>query len=70
MTNSKVNEFEKELVAVFKKTGYVFGYERKTVKEDGGPDFFLYRLIAHSGIPHTNWVSAEALRNYLQAKTR
>ena len=70
MTNSKVNEFEKELVAVFKKTGYVFGYERKTVKEDGGADFFLFRLVTHSGVAHTNWVSAEALRNYLQDKIR
>jgi ribosomal protein S8 len=64
----KKNEFEPELVAVFKKTGHVFGYERQTVKEDGKSSFFLYRLITHSGVAHTNWVSKEAMRNYLQAK--
>jgi len=70
MTNSKVNEFEKELVAVFKKTGTVFGYERKTVKGDSGQDFFLYKLITHSGVAHTNWVTHEAMKNYLQDKVR
>jgi hypothetical protein len=64
------NEFNKELVAVLKKTGTVFGYERKTVKEDGGGHFFLYRLITHSGVGHTNWVTKEAMSNYLQGKAK
>ena len=66
----KVNEFEKELVNLFKKSGTVFGYERQKVKEDSGGSFFLYRLITHSGVAHTNFVSKEALCNYLQDKAR
>ena len=63
------NEFNAELVAVLKKTGTAFGYDRMLVKEEHEKQgFFLYRLISHSGVPHTNWVTKEALRNYLQAK--
>lgn len=64
------NEFNTELVAVLENTGYVFGYERKTIKEDGGGQFFMYRLITHSGVAHTNWVSKEAMQNYLRAKAK
>jgi len=70
MTEKVKNEFEAELVKVFEKTGYLFGYGRQKAKEDGGQGFFLYRLIAHSGVIHTNWVAKEAMKNYLRAKAR
>jgi len=65
------NEFNAELVAVLKKTGYAFGYDRMKVKEENdNQGFYLYRLISHSGVAHTNWVTKEALQNYLQAKAK
>ena len=66
---SSKNEFNTELTAVLKKTGYAFGYDRMTVKEEHEKQgFYLYRLISHSGVVHTNWVTKEALKNYLLAK--
>jgi len=62
------NEFLQELLAIKQRTGHAFGYERKLAEEEGGHGFFLYRLITHSGVAHTNWVTKEAMQNYLRRR--
>ncbi len=68
MAENGKNEFEKELVKLYQRSRTIFGYERKIVKEEDGQGFFLYRLITHSGVAHTNWVNKEALRNYINQR--